>query len=313
VTQETPAKPSNDLAIKYGIPIALLMLMVTLAAPYGVREWGWPDELAESVKVFVLINGILVLLLIRFCDPADPVDRRLVVRELMWFFVPLFIINNLWLFTSAFDVPPIPISSWLGVGPGTPLVLLERLISLIIGMGIMLLAFGLYVSMRWPFARRNLMLKSKNEDAARAVLTRLALQGTVELAEAAEIRIAPSVYYSFLMLLFWVAFVILETVLGEFLDDKLGAVGYIGASIIAIGIGAVIYPFHKRAVKYVNLQSDAGIDSAAEDPRTALAAIGRSMRFQFPMVGRWLLYLVLFIFGALLVGVAIGLAIRVLK
>ena len=85
---------------------------------------------------------------------------------------------------------------------------------------------------------------------------------------------------------YWVAFIVVETIASEYLGEHLGSVDFVGASIIALAIGALFYPIHKHAEKYVGSKSNAENNSGAIDPKSVFIGIGRSMRFQFLTVGR---------------------------
>jgi hypothetical protein len=98
-------------------------------------------------------------------------------------------------------------------------------------LAILLLMLGIWSSLRWPFTRKNTLLKSKGEEAlTQKALSRLVWPSTIAAQQATEIRIAPGLYYSFLTFIYWVTFIVVETLLSEILDDKLGSAGYFGCN-----------------------------------------------------------------------------------
>lgn len=297
------SKYADNIATKYGVSYVIVATLFVSLVYYLVLTFEWPEELAKFVAKFAFFNSIFLFGLIWITEPVKPTDRRLVASEAMWFYVPACIVWNLLIFTRVLAVPVLPISSMLGIRPGTPLVLVEGFVNI----AVLILIMNTWFLMRWPFTRNNVLLKSIDKVASRAALSRLIWPMTLETIQVVEIRIAPSVYYSFLTLTFWATFVVLETAFSEYLGDQLGSASYVGASVIALAIGSVVYPIHKRASRYLDNRSSVGTGASAHDPKSALMSIVRSIRYQVPRILLSLLFLAL---ASLALAVAVGLGIR---
>jgi hypothetical protein len=83
----------DNITVKYGVSYIILATMVVLLVFYVVRTYGWPDEISRFVAMIALIGCLYVFVLIWICEPADPTDRRLVLREANWLVGPPFIVG----------------------------------------------------------------------------------------------------------------------------------------------------------------------------------------------------------------------------
>jgi len=129
-----------------------------------------------------------------------------------------------------------------------------------------------------PFARAWVYKRARYPELISLAEQRLQRGGHFNYPNEAEIRLSPKLYYAFLAGIFAVVVITSETVISELLENRLGTAGYVGASIIALGLSVTVYPIHKRVSKYV---SSASLDqeyAGANDAKSVMKEIGRALR-----------------------------------
>ena len=113
-----------------------------------------------------------------------------------------------------------------------------------------------------------------------------------------EIHIAPRLYYTFLIGIAAIAVIIIETIIGEFIDNTVGVGGYVGASIIAVSVAAILYPVHKRTRKHVDFERVATKNRAAVDAISVGKEIVRALSSNIKFVLRYWYFFVPLIINA---------------
>lgn len=233
-------------------------LIVRTAAIYaiaaGVLIW-FPSSVAQLfdmdgrkaflvAKLVAISNLPVAVYTAWIIDPVSSPDRRIFLLRVLWVWAPGFLgVNSLLLFDSIEGVPG------------------ESHFPIFVAFGLLLIVSYFWWMISNPFARAWAVNAAKNPDAIFRAETRFTFGPFTKHVDAhdedaydIEIRIAPKLYFSFVAALAALVFIVLETLIGEFVDNLFGGGGYIAASTIAIGVAVLMYPVHKRASIYVDFQ-----------------------------------------------------------
>lgn len=256
--------------VVYLMAIGFLIELPGLFAPlFGVE-----DHAFKTARFMAILNFPAIVYVAWVANPVSTSDRRIFLLRLLWVYGPIFLAGNTLLLFVAFEV-------------------IDSQFSLLIAMGLFGAVAYLWGLISNPFARAWVANAATDLDAIFRAEKRNNLFINDELIDEMEIHIAPKLYYSFLAVLAAFVFIILETLLGEFIDDTFGAGGYVGASIIAMGIAVLMYPAHKRASKYVGFQSHIDTKSEAADKAPALNEVKRALTRQGALLKKyWLLVII---------------------
>jgi len=216
-----------------------------------VREWARNHD-------FVCLSGgrsgfpfIAILFMLWLCyaiwisSAAAPIDRFLVLWGRLWSGIPVILTF------------------------GTILVLWKdfEFISLnqtyiLLGLAILLLPFWDQISS--PIIRKWLYRRAKDIERIQEAERRGTWPMALEEWRDVEIEIAPRVYIGLLVGTGALLFVIVETVLSEFLENTFGLSGYVGSSVIALAVGLIVYPVHGWTSRRVKIVQAAALDSDEE-------------------------------------------------
>ena len=251
-------KLRRSLVVRVGLIYAatawLLGQIIEVITPY----LGLADTVAEVAAELAGINFIFSLLISWIVEAASPPDRKFVLIRMAWMLGPMALGINVYLYILISGGFSTRINAYLALG-------------------LFLLVTHLWAQMSAPFARAWTFRRA--EDPAALIRAEQRFQWPLKPKEVrkTEIHIEPKLYFTFLAGIAAIVFIVSETVLGEFFGDTVESVGYIGASIIALAIAAVMYPTHKRASKYFKLPKDVESDSGADNAKSVVAEIVNSL------------------------------------
>jgi hypothetical protein len=201
-----------------------------------------------------------------------------------WAYVPPAIIILAWLLGSGRErIRPAEGADWS----------VEHIVAIMLFMGMMLIA-AFWSAVTVPQWRSWAMARTDDPEK----LTRLArVFGIIPFRGFeflfAEIRLPASIYYTGLAGVLVIAFLVVETIASEYLEEKLGVPGYTGAILSAAFAALLGWPVSTRLRRMLETQK-----SQAVDEDTAADAL-REMR-------SGVLRLVVVMIGALAAGTLIG-------
>lgn len=95
--------------------------------------------------------------------------------------------------------------------------------------------------------------------------------------EQLEARLSSRLYYSFVAGLAAAVFLVIEAVVGEFLDENIELRGYTGAIIMALGVAIAIYPIHQMTSRLLVRHPNQEESNGADDLPSAAKEVGRSL------------------------------------
>jgi hypothetical protein len=236
--------------------------------PIAAGSLQLPIEAQRQILRILFLNALVCIYVSWVVEPVAQVDRKFVIVSLAWTSLPVVL--------------------------GYELLLSNYFLTMGLSIEEHLVFWGTYAGIMWalissPFARAWVYKRARYPELISLAEQRLRRGGHFNHPNKAEIRLSPQLYYGFLAGIFAVVVVISETVISELLENKLGTAGYVGASIIALGLSVTVYPIHKRVSKYV---SSASLDqeyAGANDAKSAMKEIGRALRHinSDPLKGRW--------------------------
>ncbi len=235
-----------------------------------VSYFGFPMTVTMTIAELAVMNFLLVFSLAWVIRAASPPDRRLLVVCLAWILGPLVLGMNLFLLVigSFFRGDDSSIFGWI-------------ILTLIVLVGF------IWLQISGPFASVWLREKVEDREAVDKVVRKLEWPFKPDEIHEADAHISPKLYYTFLACILAIIFIVVESLLGEFLDDTFGSADYIGASIIALCKSAGFYPAHKRVSKYISVDAESSTGSIATNFKSAVSEVVRALRSLFKMIIRY--------------------------
>lgn len=217
-----------NVVVTYLIIAFLLYIVIDILASNArqpTRDTHYLATVAPAFRQWAIAAGLAVYVSAWVASVAAPPDRRVVLQRCFWFFAPtVLLIGVAWMLRLGF---------WA-------ISQLQFLI-LIIPIGLV----GVFaVQVSSPMLRSWMYRKAVDPVAVAKAERRLHWPLQPDDWEEYEITIPADKYYGLLAGIFTILFIMLETTVGELLSDLLGTAGYAEASLIALFVGALIYPFH---------------------------------------------------------------------
>jgi hypothetical protein len=240
-------KLRHNLVIRVVLIYVAIAWIVIQAVEQITPLLGLPDAVARGTVDLAVLNLFPALFVPWIIEPASLPDRRLMFLRIAWTMAPAAIVLNACILVRF---------GFMGGLKG------------LLVWGLLFLVPIIWAQMSAPFARAWAFRQAHDPTALIRAEQRLQwpLKST-ELKEV-EIHLAPSLYYTFVAGIAAIIFIVSETVIAETFDDTLGSVGYVGASVIALGIATVVYPVHKRVSKYIAPGNDRHVVLGASDAKS---------------------------------------------
>ena len=245
------------VSVIYAISAWVFVQIVRIVVSY----FGFPMTVTMTIADLAVLNFVAVFGVAWPIRALSPPDRRLLVIWLAWILGPLVLGLNLFLLVA-------------GIFFGRDSTVFGWIIFTLI-----VLVTVIWHLISSPFASAWLRGKAEDREAVDKVVQKLAWPLKPDEAHEADAHISPKLYYTFLACILAIIFIVVESLLGEFLDDTFGSADYIGASIIALCISAGFYPAHKRVSKYISVDAESSTSSIATNFKSAVSEVVRALRY----------------------------------
>ena len=239
---------------------------LVLGLDWAASHFGLPILFVRATAV---ASGFVFIIVVWFAwgiRSASPHDRGMWTVFLAWIYGPLLVsfVFNLTigsLFTGT-----------VGGGLITPISIACMFVS------------GIWAKISRPFALSWVRQNVRDEVGLTEVEENMSWPLTVEEATSIEIRISRRLYYTFLLGIFGLLFVLIETAANEYLGALSGSVGFRGDALIAILIAIFMVPLNSWANRHFAIESTSDSESVLSEVQSALlnaiGVIGRSAKIQ---------------------------------
>lgn len=256
----------------YAVVASFAVLLVELIGPLLV----FPKTVQQITRAFALLNGLFLCYVLWVITAASPDDRKLMFLRISWQWGPLLL---------GIESYVLVVQGFLALFFGEPM---KSGLSIVLP-GIVLIIWG---QISAPFGRAWAFKRARNLEAFTIAEQRFNWPLKPEEVNATDIHISPTLYYTFIAGAAAIVFIVIETMISEFLGNTLGSAGYLGASIIALAAGAALYPAHKRMSKYITFADEfrkiigpSDVKSVVSEFRSALAnMLNTLMRYWYVLL-----------------------------
>jgi len=267
------------IVVVYALCVALLILVVDEIA----AAVGFPNTVAPAFRQVAVAAGIAVTVSAWVASAARPNDRRLVLMRMVWLFAPIILaISIVWVARFGFWSISL-FQFWVLFIP-------------------IFFVAVLWIQVSNPVLRSWMYRKADDYEGVRKAEARFQWPTNPREWEDIEIRIPPERYFGLLAGVSTLIFIVLETILNEFLGDVSGTKGYGAASMIAVGIAAVMYPIHAWASRQFDIGRSRIAAPAQESAESLTKDVARKSAnlYRLLFVKHWYIWIFAVILGAIL-------------
>ncbi len=205
--------------------------------------------------------GIGVYRFAQFIEAVWISDRRIALIQSAWVYSPVVIASAFWWCGLLLDEVDFQ-NALPGLGP-TFLESALRWLALIMSIS--------WVLVNAPIARLWATNGAENPEAILRAEEYLFVTKTQREIEA---QVSIPTYYSLLLSISAMAFLIIEAIIGEMFEHVTGISGFVGAMVATLGVGGLLYPIHRRINAFIGNMREVAQQSGRAD---ALSAVKSTM------------------------------------
>jgi hypothetical protein len=250
-------------AILIGVIVYFVSVASSSATATSVSDIA---RLIAYSSIAFLILGIGIYKFARFIEAVSTPDRRLALIQFAWVYSPVVIASAFW------------VCGWLfgNVGfqnapPGLGSTFLEEAVRFLA-----FIASITWVLVSAPIARLWATTSAGNPEAILGAEEHLFVTKKQREIEA---KVSIPTYYSLLLSITTMTFLIMDATVGEMFERVTGISGFVGATVAALVVAGLLYPIRRRISVFVSrIQNEAqtsGRGEAVAAVRSAISATGQ--------------------------------------